>query len=339
MTNPYDPITGKWLTPFAWSQAVMPAAVGSAGNPGAGSIGGGSDPGGGQNAFGGVGKDDGYTGTVDSFGGLVNAVLGGAGMVFGGFPGAIGAGINATNGFKNGLGLSGAAKTLAQALGLMNSGPSVVGGVLNNTTPGDFSGKTGVETSSVGDSNSEHDFAAGDRGSAGDRTAEARGFADGGLVTGDRLSSGPVVRQYGNDDRRLMDDAYNMAPKNTETSARWNAAMDAATGARYNELSPEQQAKFREFLDQSTGRHDLLGRERDIDHARASYPGFFGGGSVTRDRLSGPNPPGPDEGFAALKPGEFVLSAPATQAIGPDVLAALNAALSGHGAPFGWGAR
>lgn len=41
--------------------------------------------------------------------------------------------------------------------------------------------------------------------------------------------------------------------------------------------------------------------------------GFAAGGPVTPDALQGPNPPGPDEGFAALQPGEEVVNKAAAQ--------------------------
>lgn len=48
------------------------------------------------------------------------------------------------------------------------------------------------------------------------------------------------------------------------------------------------------------------------------------GGKVTPDRLAGPNPAGPDDGFAALKNGEFVLNKDAAKAIGYELLDRLN---------------
>lgn len=46
---------------------------------------------------------------------------------------------------------------------------------------------------------------------------------------------------------------------------------------------------------------------------------FNKGGHVTRDRLAGPNPPGPDDGYAALDAGEFVIKASDVKKLGgPD---------------------
>ena len=47
--------------------------------------------------------------------------------------------------------------------------------------------------------------------------------------------------------------------------------------------------------------------------------GYAKGGHVTRDRLHGPNPPGPDDGYAALDAGEFVIKASDVKKLGgPD---------------------
>lgn len=44
-----------------------------------------------------------------------------------------------------------------------------------------------------------------------------------------------------------------------------------------------------------------------------SKPGFAAGGPVTSGALQGPNPPGPDQGYAALEPGEDVVNKAAAQ--------------------------
>jgi len=47
--------------------------------------------------------------------------------------------------------------------------------------------------------------------------------------------------------------------------------------------------------------------------------GYAKGGHVTRDRLHGPNPPGPDDGYAALDAGEYVIRAADVKRMGgPD---------------------
>jgi len=56
----------------------------------------------------------------------------------------------------------------------------------------------------------------------------------------------------------------------------------------------------------------------------ASVEGLFRGGVVTRNRLTGPNPPGPDDGYAALNAGEGVLTKKAMDYYGADFLRRLN---------------
>lgn len=55
-----------------------------------------------------------------------------------------------------------------------------------------------------------------------------------------------------------------------------------------------------------------------------SGDGYAKGGKVTKKRLSGPNPKGPDDGYAALDEGEFVINAKSAKRIGHDKLAKMN---------------
>lgn len=52
--------------------------------------------------------------------------------------------------------------------------------------------------------------------------------------------------------------------------------------------------------------------------------GYHKGGKVTRDRLSGPNPKGPDDGYAALQDGEYVIKASSVKKYGKGLLADIN---------------
>jgi hypothetical protein len=69
------------------------------------------------------------------------------------------------------------------------------------------------------------------------------------------------------------------------------------------------------------------GRNQSNGSSAASGNGYAKGGHVTRDRLTGPNPPGPDDGYAALDVGETVITAEATSRYGKDVMNALNKGL------------
>lgn len=52
--------------------------------------------------------------------------------------------------------------------------------------------------------------------------------------------------------------------------------------------------------------------------------GWAKGGKVTRNRLTGPNPAGPDDGYGALDDGEYVLKADMVKKLGVKALKALN---------------
>jgi len=51
---------------------------------------------------------------------------------------------------------------------------------------------------------------------------------------------------------------------------------------------------------------------------------FARGGPVTADRLTGPNPRGPDDGYGALDAGEYVMRSSAVQRYGQEAMQALN---------------
>jgi len=59
---------------------------------------------------------------------------------------------------------------------------------------------------------------------------------------------------------------------------------------------------------------------------------FAQGGRVQAKGLLGPNPPGPDEGYAALKGGELVVNAEQQKKLKPETLADLKAVLKKTGA-------
>jgi len=53
--------------------------------------------------------------------------------------------------------------------------------------------------------------------------------------------------------------------------------------------------------------------------------GYYKGGKVTMNRLRGPNPMGPDDGYAGLKNGEFVINAKSVGKYGIELMNAINA--------------
>ena len=65
------------------------------------------------------------------------------------------------------------------------------------------------------------------------------------------------------------------------------------------------------------------GDSRGSDGANADG-NFYKGGMVTPNRLAGPNPRGPDDGYAALDHGEYVIKASAVKKYGKGLLDAIN---------------
>jgi len=59
-------------------------------------------------------------------------------------------------------------------------------------------------------------------------------------------------------------------------------------------------------------------------YGSGSVGGFYKGGKVTMDRLQGPNPMGPDDGYAGLKDGEFVINAKSVGKYGIELMNAIN---------------
>lgn len=57
---------------------------------------------------------------------------------------------------------------------------------------------------------------------------------------------------------------------------------------------------------------------------RGTRGGFAQGGHVSMQRLQGPNPEGPDDGYAALKDGEFVINDKAVKKYGIELMQAIN---------------
>ena len=70
---------------------------------------------------------------------------------------------------------------------------------------------------------------------------------------------------------------------------------------------------------------ELAGLDKNArDNVDAGAAGFAGGGMVTPSALGGPDPAGPDAGYAALQPGEFVMKKDAVEAVGKKPLEKMN---------------
>ena len=243
MSNPYDLITGKWLTPFSWAPATTPPAPTT--TPDLQSIlqsilgGAGTQGGGGHSGdMNSVGPDIGYDGRVDKLSDLLSAVGTGFGAVLGGplaGPAAIAA--LAASGGKSASAAATGWAALKDLLGIGSpQAASVVGDVTNDISPGEFGGKTGEVSSSVGsDAGGSGIGDAGlgaDIGGQGDRTAEARGFAGGGY-TGNiprGAVAGPVHGQ------EFVLSAPATAAIGPDVLAALNRAL--TSGARSNSAAP-----------------------------------------------------------------------------------------------------
>jgi len=66
------------------------------------------------------------------------------------------------------------------------------------------------------------------------------------------------------------------------------------------------------------------GPQGDFGGQMAGLAGMYRGGIVTANRLQGPDPRGPDDGYVAMDKGEGILTAKAIQHYGPGIVSRLN---------------
>lgn len=76
----------------------------------------------------------------------------------------------------------------------------------------------------------------------------------------------------------------------------------------------------------ATGGRDTGGGARDASGGgdRGTRGGFAKGGYVSMQHLGGPDPEGPDDGYASLKDGEFVINDKAVKKYGIELMQAIN---------------
>ena len=96
-----------------------------------------------------------------------------------------------------------------------------------------------------------------------------------------------------------------------------NAAYAIATGS--NVTDPSQRSGGGSFDNSAPGEGYGMTRSGGVDGSM-----FNKGGKVTMDRLQGPNPMGPDDGYAGLKNGEFVINAKSVGKYGIELMNAIN---------------
>jgi hypothetical protein len=99
-----------------------------------------------------------------------------------------------------------------------------------------------------------------------------------------------------------------------------NAANAIATNSNVTDPSQRGGGGGSSFDNSAPGEGYGMTRSGGIDGSM-----FNKGGQVTMDRLQGPNPMGPDDGYAGLKDGEFVINAKSVGKYGIELMNAINA--------------
>ena len=170
------------------------------------------------------------------------------------------------------------------------------------------------------------------------------GRAVGGFFnTGPGYESGPNARM--NETALANLDARNAnltgmvgLPSSYDTSSSYqgvaaeNAALQNALAQQYsdnasnavstfsNVTDPSQRSSGGSFDNSAPGEGYGMTRSGGIDGSM-----FNKGGQVTMDRLQGPNPMGPDDGYGGLDDGEFVINAKSVGKYGIELMNAINA--------------
>jgi len=101
-----------------------------------------------------------------------------------------------------------------------------------------------------------------------------------------------------------------------------NLANAIATGSNVSSPDPSQRGGGggSSFDNSAPGEGYGMTRSGNFDGSM-----FNKGGKVTMDRLQGPNPMGPDDGYAGLKDGEYVINAKSVGKYGIELMNAINA--------------
>lgn len=130
--------------------------------------------------------------------------------------------------------------------------------------------------------------------------------------------------------------AYSGMQANDFGTPGWSAAVNAMADARQaRQGSSDQEAMGGTdgyggigntgsgFANAGAGDYSAAGLAAAFG-GKDGADGFADGGFVTRGLLSGPNPKGPDDGYAGLDEGEFVLKKSAVKKLGRGLLDRLN---------------
>jgi len=128
------------------------------------------------------------------------------------------------------------------------------------------------------------------------------------------------------------------APTTGDTTTQQQAAaspMAQGGGGELNAAGGQGTGELPSMANLSQFGRDFMGSMADITGSpggmsadqgdiTAEARGMYRGGIVTRNRLTGPNPKGPDDGYVPLNLGEGVLTAAALKHYGPGIVARLN---------------
>lgn len=239
-----------------------------------------------------------------------NAGLGG-GAGWGGYQGGYGTTTGGGGGFGTATGVGGAGGAPAFFSASRFSAPDVGGA--GASEPGSFSGAgqgINAESTSFGDFLGSLGTALSLAGPTG---AIAAPLA---LGLSDYLGVAPSLSLTG-----VARSAFGGSDANTANDPQFGAAGGRNVSApnTFGGLSDLDISLANDAAAQSGGVDVPGGYGGNADSspdANGDHSGFAMGGPVTLNRLIGPNPPGPDDGYAALDAGEHVLTADEVRALG-----------------------
>ena len=119
-----------------------------------------------------------------------------------------------------------------------------------------------------------------------------------------------------------------------------NVANAIATGSNVSNPDPSQRGDGGDVAGGFSGSGAAAGSSTSPDAGATNSPssggwgsrdagggvggGWYKGGKVTMDRLQGPNPMGPDDGYGGLKDGEYVINANSVGKYGIELMNAIN---------------
>ena len=148
----------------------------------------------------------------------------------------------------------------------------------------------------------------------GSRYVEPPGGETGGFYSNEGRNAPPAPTQSTNDGT-AGEQAAQQALADGSAAAALQAARDAETSAS---------APTRSGGTSSEGGRSWSGASSQEGGARGTAGGWAQGGHVSMMHLQGPDPMGPDDGYGALKDGEYVINDKAVKKYGIELMQAIN---------------